>query len=131
MLLWAGLGGEGLLNGTALYCLEHWGYKPVVVHTWEHTGLEGYGLPKLTDVGLCSSELFILATKGSPDLSRLGLPPNLGSVHVWRAPANPYHKPQGFYTWVEEQLDGPYLAVFTNPMRPSWDIYLLKEEPGA
>lgn len=128
LILWAGLAGSGLLSGDALYYCSAWGYTPVAVHTWERVGKQEHGLPSLAPVGVTTSELFILAIKGTPDLPLMGLPPHTNSVHVWRAPANPHHKPGGFYRWVEEQAAGPYLSLWSNPIRSHWEYIGHKEE---
>ncbi len=125
LLLWIGVAGIGLLDGSARGYLKALDYEPLAVHTWERVGGEEYGsppLPMLSTVGLSTSELFIVARRGIPDISRWGMPPHTNSVHVWRAPANPSHKPEGFYRWVEEQAAGPYLALWTNPNRAKWEV---------
>lgn len=133
LILWAGLAGEALLDGSVSIWLGNWGYNPLAVHTWERVGGAELGsppLPKLAPVGVSTSELFVIARRGNPDMGRFGQYPHLNSVHVWRAPANPAHKPDGFWRWVEEQAEGPYLAAWTNPQRQGWDTYGLQgEEP--
>lgn len=134
LILWAGLAGEALLDGRVHGLLGLYEYESLAVHTWERVGAEELGsppLPVLAPVGVATSELFVIARRGSPDMGRFGQHPHTNSVHVWRAPANPTHKPPGFWAWVEEQAQGPYLAAWTNPQRQGWATYGLQGEIQA
>jgi N6-adenosine-specific RNA methylase IME4 len=115
----------------AFKCLNRWGFITKSLHTWVKTQKANPDKIKmgLGHYGRCSTEHFIVATKGSPpSWLSLGLTNITNVIHE---PISEHSKkPEAFYTNVDRlwdalknRVEGDRLELFARQGRPGWYVW--------